>query len=141
MDGCVATAAGLDAYGLATATGQLRAGPAYWTATSPAVWSPQTASPIGGNPTPIDDVAGPTGPSTPGWLAVGGGQPYPLSVPPVLAQSTNNGSSWQDLPTDGSPWQGAAQGRVEAAVWLAGVPVVAGSVDGRLAIWVGTPNS
>ena len=141
MDGCVATRAGLDAYGLATATGQVRAAPAYWTATAPsAVWTPQSDSPIGGNPTPIKDVAGPGGASAPAWLAVGGGQSYPLSVPAVLAQSTNNGSSWQVLPTAGAPWQGAAPGRVDAAAWLAGIPVVAGSVDGRLAIWVGTPN-
>jgi hypothetical protein len=75
------------------------------------------------------------------WLAIGGAQPYPDDVPPVLAESNDGGGSWQVLSSDNPPWAGVEPARLDQATWMGTVPVVTGSVDGQLAVWIGAPNS
>ncbi|MHB8506262.1 MAG: hypothetical protein ACYDEN_11210, partial [Acidimicrobiales bacterium] len=100
------------------------------------------------------------------WLAAGGAEPAALAVPddprwaaddpvgpppdPSYATgpdgeagvwlSTDGGSGWVRLATAGGAWAGA-QVATEAVAWSGRAPVVAGVVDGRLALWTGTPTT
>jgi hypothetical protein len=57
-----------------------------------------------------------------------------------LWRSADSGASWQRLDTPAAPWLGAEATRFNRVAWLGPTPVVAGVVDGRLAVWTGTFN-
>lgn len=80
----------------------------------------------------------------------------------VLWASVDGGNAWQMLDTATAPWLGAqhsemdlvgfapggatpadsipATGASDAAAQAGGTPVVVGSIDGQLAVWIGTPT-
>ncbi len=57
-----------------------------------------------------------------------------------LWRSANAGAGWDRLDTPGSPWLGAGPPEFQDVAWFGPTPVVAGVVDGRLAVWTGTPG-
>jgi hypothetical protein len=139
-------ATGFDAFGTADAP-LASVGPAFWVSPRGTQWTRQTASPFGtGFPFPAVDVAR----SGPVWLATSGGSTPavgwtgPQSLLPVaqsgLWRTTDGGSAWQRLDTNGAPWQGDQPAQIARVALLGGIPVVAGQEDGRLAVWVGTPT-
>jgi hypothetical protein len=157
MVGCVAAGADLVAYGTSTVPG---AGPepALWRSSGGKVWSRQPLSGFGADaPYPFDSLAlhgstwlataglptspGPTVPTDPGMVSPGWGGPgtYQGSGSEVgsLLVSSNGGVTWAALPTAGSPWSGQELTELTSVVFAGATPVVFGSVDGRLAVWVG----
>jgi hypothetical protein len=59
---------------------------------------------------------------------------------PGLWLSTNAGSTWQTVPLDGSLWSGVDPVTIDTATFVGRDPLVAGTVDGRLAVWTGRPQ-
>ena len=162
MAGCLGTPSGLVAYG--QATGPTGVVPVLWTSATGSSWSERTVSAFGpGTPAPLTGLA--VDGST--WLAVAGAPVVssgsldagePLGGGPGLAAasglggsdgvgapsgiglwtSTDGGITWRVVRPTGPAWTGvdAAAGVVAFA---GSDPVIAGSVDGRVAVWVGTP--
>jgi len=67
-----------------------------------------------------------------------------LASPPGLPEaavwwSANSGGTWQRLDTASSLWQGQQITEVTGVAFTGPDVVVAGQVDGRLAVWLGTP--
>jgi hypothetical protein len=127
-----------DAFGTSTVAGA-EPGPEYWTSASGRAWTTQMSSPFGpGVPFPADEVVR----SSPAWLAAAAGGPggFPSSAL-GLWRSADSGASWQRLDTSGVPWEGSQPAQIDRVAWFGTVPVVAGQVDGRLAVWTGLPNS
>jgi hypothetical protein len=152
MAGCAATPTGpagsfrMNVFGAVSGPGG-NAGPAYWTAARLTAWTRQTASPFGASfPFPARDVAR----RDTFWLAAGGDSgaelppdiPGPAAAPqPGLWRSADGGANWQRLDTSSAPWQGATPAQVDRVAWFGSIPVAAGAIDGRLAVWTGIPNS
>jgi hypothetical protein len=127
---------GFDAFGTADATAA-GAGPAFWVSVNGTQWTQQTASLFGaGFPFPAVDVAR----SGPVWVATSGGTGPDVGVPAAssgLWRTTDSGANWQRLDTTGAAWQGDQPAQIDRVALLGRMPVVAGQVDGRLAVWVG----
>jgi hypothetical protein len=51
--------------------------------------------------------------------------------------STNAGASWQAVDTFIEPWRKADRSELYLVAFATGTPVIAGVVDGRLAVWTG----
>jgi hypothetical protein len=151
MAGCAATPTGgsgpdrVNAFGVMSVRGS-GAGPAYWSADHATVWTRATSSPFGpGLPFPARDVArsgtlllsAASGPDTDG-LPPGLG--VSAEGTSALWRSADSGGSWQRLDTPGPPWSGAAPAQFDRVAWSGPTPVVAGAVDGRLAVWTGIFN-
>jgi hypothetical protein len=157
MVGCVAYGADLLAYGTSTVPA---AGPepALWRSSGGRVWSRQPLSGFGaGAPYPVDSLAlhgstwlataglptspGPTVPSDPGMVTPGWGGPGTYqgsgSEAGSLLISSNGGVTWAAVPTAGSPWSGEELTELTSVVFAGATPLVFGSVDGRLTVWVG----
>ncbi len=66
---------------------------------------------------------------------LGRGQPTPAG----LWASGNAGNSWQQLHTTAPAFHATIYAQADEAAYVGQDPVVAGTVDGRLAIWLGTP--
>jgi hypothetical protein len=137
---------GFDAFGTADAPAATPA-PAFWVSVHGTQWTQQTASPFGaGFPFPAVDVAR----SGQVWMATSGGAASDLgwagpasiipAAPSGLWRTTDGGANWQQLDTTGAAWQGDEPAQIDRVALLGGMPVVAGQVDGRLAVWVGTPT-
>jgi hypothetical protein len=137
---------GFDAFGFA-ALPSADLVPAFWTSAQGTRWTRQTSSPFGGNfPFPAIDLAR----TTQVWVAVAGRSEPDLAWPGTgsivpapqagLWRSTDAGTTWQRLDTTGAQWQGDQPAQIDRVAVLGTSPVVAGQVDGRLAIWVGTPT-
>jgi hypothetical protein len=122
-------------------------GPAYWSAEDTAVWTRDATSPFGPDlPFPAHDLArrgtvlleatsGPDGGGLPpGLIPTTGGSSG-------VWRSADSGRNWQRLDTPGPPWSGVEPARFDRVAWTGPTPVVAGTVDGRLAVWTGTFHS
>jgi hypothetical protein len=156
IDGCLSTGNGFIGYGGSTGSGVVEQ-PALWTSSNGTVWqqSPATFSAIGGGSpsgpevAPLDGIA--LGTTT--WLGLSGRDdlpsqlwPAPIggaagaqSTPAGLWASSNAGSSWQQLDAGVPAFHSAIYAQADQAAYVGQDPVVAGTVDGRLAIWLGTP--
>ncbi len=141
--GSTATAAGasapeFDAFGW-TASSDTDPGPAYWVSGRGKAWTAQGASPFGASfPFPTIDVVRTGGV----WLAAVGDADADGTEPSSsLWWSTNAGSTWQRLDTGGPAWLGFTPARIDRLTMLGPLPVVAGELDGRLAVWVGVPTA
>jgi hypothetical protein len=160
MTGCAATATGFVAYGRTMSASGL-AEPALWQSTDGIVWT-QAARPglAAGSSSPLSDLAEVR--ST--WLAPSGGIPagvtaaddpafdttgpqVPGAAPTAstgpdgeagLWLSTDAGATWSELATGAAPWLAGQQLVTDLAAMLAGRAIVAGDLDGRLAVWTGT---
>ena len=139
MSGCVGTASGLTAYGVAPATGGAPA-PATWQTPDGSAWSRVAVTAFGAEtPTPLASLA------TDGekWLAAA--RPSSDATPAPSLQSgqeglwlsTDGGSSWQAIDTFIDPWLKAEKSELYLVTFATGTPVIAGAVDGQLAVWIG----
>ncbi len=129
----------IDAFGLTSTEGSIP-GPAFWSAAGSTLWTRDTASPFGaGLPAPALDearsgtlalvaTAGPDAAFLPAGLESAGGSSS-------LWRTTDSGESWQRLDTPGPPWSGTEAAEFDRVAWFGPTPVVAGAVDGRLAVW------
>ncbi len=156
VNGCLSTGNGFIAYGGSTANSSVQQ-PVLWSSTDGTVWQQLSASfsqlgggaPVGWEAAPLDGIA--TGTTT--WLGLSGDGDLPSQRWPAPvggsagAQSTvaglwssrDAGNTWQQLDTAVPPFEGATYAQADVAAYVAQQPVVAGTVDGRLAIWVGKP--
>ena len=89
------------------------------------------------------------------WLATAGtahldlrwpGSDAPDAASPAAAgastlwRSTDSGAIWRPLDTSGPLWQGNQPAHIYQVALLGPIPVVAGQIDGQLAIWLGIPT-
>ena len=140
MAGCLTTGNGFLAYG-ASAGPQGSTDPALWQSTDGTQWSRQNVTAFNGTDAgAITDLAlrGTT------WLAVSGASvvdPIGSSAASTVGlwRSGDAGLTWQQLDTSSAPWVGALDSEVTQVGFLGTSAVVVGKVDGRLALWVGTP--
>jgi hypothetical protein len=139
MTSCISAGNGFIGFG--AAQGQTGTDdPAVWySSASGTQWTRQTVSAFAGTGLgPIKDLAvsGTT------WLAVSG--TGGLSTVPGgalgLWRSTDAGSTWQRLDTSGAPWAARQSASVDRVLLTSSGALVAGTVDGRLTLWVGTPT-
>ena len=161
VEGCVATGTGLIAYGEKGTAGRAPH-PALWSSTTGTTWQPLSPSftgttgngPVGPQSVPLTQIA--TGASA--WLAVSGAgdlpdQTWPAPVggeaalalvTPGLWASADGGTDWQQLAATGPPFSASGLGSQADAALLVGagaspMALVAGSRDGQLALWAGSP--
>jgi hypothetical protein len=131
MNGCGVMNDGFVSYG--TTNGPGGAAPALWKSATGGTWTLQAPGAFGaGAPVPLTGVAR----QGSVWLAVGGNRPGPTD----LWISIDGGSTWQRPSASGPPWSGAGPAVFSTAGFVGGRPLVAGTVDGRLAVWLGTVN-
>ncbi len=153
MLGCAQAGGQLTAYGEAAAGDGTLEG-ALWHSSDGRNWTRRSVSGLAGE-APVTDLAT-TGAT---WLATAGqatgtnaasladGPPAPTSLSTAgpgaigLWRSTDGGSTWQRLDTSGSVFGAQTDAEANQVVFLAGQPVVAGSVDGQLAVWVGATSA
>jgi hypothetical protein len=158
VEGCLPTGAGFLAYGESTGAGQVEV-PQLWTSSDGTVWQQQSATftgPGGGGPSgpqsaPLDGIAF----ETTTWLGLSGDGDEPSQVWPApvggaagaqftpagLWTSDDAGNTWQQLGTLTPAFTGMVFAQAGVAAYVGQEPVVAGTVDGELAVWVGTPTA
>ncbi len=158
VDGCLWTGGSFLAYGESTGGGQVER-PQLWASSDGTVWQQQSAAftglngggPSGPESAPLDDIA--YGTTT--WLGLSGDRDAPSEVWPApvggaagtrftpagLWTSDNAGNTWQQLGTLTPAFTGTVYAQPDAATDVHQEPGVAGTVDGQLAVWVGTPTS
>jgi hypothetical protein len=158
VDGCLSTGNGFIAYGGSTGNGQSEQ-PVLWGSADGATWqqlSTTFSGPAGGQPlgvetAPLDGVA--VGTTT--WLGVSGDGDAPTQVWPApvggeagafftpagLWSSIDAGTTWQQLDTTTPAFTGTVFAQAGAAAYVGQQPIIAGTVDGQLAVWIGTPAS
>jgi hypothetical protein len=159
VDGCLFTGNGFIAYGGSTGGGQSEK-PVLWNSADGTSWQelsttftgPTGGQPAGAETAPLDGVAA-NGTTT--WLGVSGDGDAPTQVWPApvggsagafftpagLWTSIDAGNTWQQLATTASAFTGTVFAQAIAAAYVGQQPIVAGTVDGQLAVWVGTPAS
>ena len=154
--GCLSTGNGFIAYGGSTGGGAVEQ-PALWTSNNGTKWQQLAATftgPGGGlasgpEVAPLDGIA--LGTTT--WLGLSGHGDLPSEAWPAsvggsasaqvtlagLWASGSAGDSWQQLDTSVPAFIATIYAQADQAAYVGQDPVVAGTVDGRLAIWFGTP--
>jgi hypothetical protein len=158
VDGCLFTGNGFIAYGGSTGNGQSEQ-PVLWGSVDGTSWQQLSTtftglsggSPVGLETAPLDGVAEGTttwlGVSGDGdaptqvWPAPVGGQAGAVFTPAGLWSSVDAGSTWQQLATNTPAFTGTVFAQALAAAYVGQQPIVAGTVDGQLAVWIGTPAS
>jgi hypothetical protein len=156
VDGCLSTGNGFIAYGGSTGSGVAEQ-PAVWTSSDGTAWqqSKATFTGVDGNPpagpevAPLDGIA--LGATT--WLGLSGSNDSPSEQWPALVggtvgeqftpaglwSSVDAGGSWQQIDTAVPAFKGELYSQADVAAYVGEQPVVAGTVDGQLAIWIGAP--
>jgi hypothetical protein len=156
VDGCLATGNGFIAYGGSTGKGTVDQ-PILWSSSNGATWQqlPATFTKLGGTARGSPEVAplGGIALGTTTWLGLSGHDDLPSQLWPApiggsagaqvtpagLWASGNAGGSWQQLNTTVPAFDATIYAQADEAAYVGQDPVVAGTVDGRLAIWLGTP--
>ncbi|HEX4865780.1 MAG TPA: hypothetical protein VFV02_17055, partial [Acidimicrobiales bacterium] len=159
IDGCIATGSGFAAFGQTDTSGTLV--PAVWTSSDGTRWTLQSTDAFGrAAPAPLTGLAS----SGLHWMALAGSgevsvdatQPapgnlgpqgsyatavlYPPSAAgPAVWMSSDGGTNWQRVDSGDPVWTAANGASLEAAGYAGSTAVVAGTVDGRLSVWSGTP--
>lgn len=156
VEGCLSTGSGFLAYGESTGSGEVER-PLLWTSSDGTAWQQQSTSftgldggqPAGPQTAPLDGIA--FGTTT--WLGLSGDgdlptQEWPTPVggaagaqvtPAGLWSSDDAANTWQQLDTATPAFTGTVYAQTDVAAYVGQQPVVAGTIDGRLAVWVGTP--
>jgi hypothetical protein len=156
VEGCLWTGNGFIAYGGSTGSGQAEQ-PALWSSGDGATWQQLAAtftgttgkSATGIETAPLDGIAIGTstwlGSSGKGdlpselWPAPVGGAAGTQFTPAGLWSSVDAGGTWQQVSTALPVFTGNVYAQADAAAYVGQQPVVVGTVDGQLRIWVGTP--
>ncbi len=159
MDGCIATESGFVAFGATVSSGSLV--PALWTSTDGSRWSLQSTGSLGHtSPAPLTALAA----SGSHWMTLAGSgegtanatQPAPGNLDPrgsyaaavlyppsatgaAVWMSSDSGTNWQRVDGGDPVWAAATGASLEQAGYAGSTAVVAGILDGRLAVWSGTP--
>ena len=155
VDGCVPTGNGFIAYGGSTKAGQAEQ-PILWSSADGTSWQELSTTftgisgspPVGLETAPLDGVA--VGTTT--WLGVSGDGDAPTQVWPApvggeagagftpagLWSSVDAGNTWQQLETNTAAFAGTVFAQADAAAYVGQQPIIAGTVDGQLAVWTGT---
>ena len=141
MTGCSAAGGGLVAWGSSTGTGGASV-PAVWRSSNGASWTrSDVAAFTPGSAGPLTSLAL----AGRDWLAVArlrtaAGPAATLESGQVtLWLSPDGGSTWQQVDTATPPWLGTGSSAVCLVAFAGRTPVLAGTVDGRLAVWTGAP--
>jgi hypothetical protein len=138
MLGCLATGTGFVAFGAATGSGGGTV-PAIWRSATGASWTAQNIATATSPPLLLTGLAN----RGSNWLAIGNpNQTDPGPVQPSgsdsLWLSLDGAASWQVLNTGEPPWAGVTEPHLALTGFASGVPIVVGTVDGRLAVWSAT---
>ncbi len=158
VEGCLSTGSGFLAYGESTGAGQVEV-PQLWSSSDGTLWQqqaavfsgPNGAGPSGPQSAPLDGIAD----GTATWLGLSGNGDEPSQVWPApvggaagaqftpagLWTSDDAGNTWQQLSTATPSFTGMVYAQACTAAYVGQQPVVAGTVDGKLAVWVGTPTA
>ena len=162
VEGCLSTGTGFIAYG-GTSNGASEQ-PLLWGSSDGVNWqqmsssfttlaqgAPGGVSGLGAGTAPLDAIEYGTstwlGLSGQGdlpsqvWPAAIGGAAGAIATPAGLWSSFDAGSNWQQVATAAPSFGGALFSQVDAAVSVGQEVVLAGEVDGRLRVWLGTPTS
>ncbi|MGP8204945.1 MAG: hypothetical protein ACLQVK_02625 [Acidimicrobiales bacterium] len=158
VDGCLFTGNSFIAYGGSTGNGQTEQ-PVLWGSADGTSWAELSTtfsglsggSPVGLETAPLDGVAEGTttwlGVSGDGdapaqvWPAPVGGEAGAIFTPAGLWSSVDAGATWQQLDTSTPAFSGTVFAQALVAAYVGQRPVIAGTVDGQLAVWVGRPAS
>ncbi len=158
VDGCLSTGNGFIAYGGSTGTGQTEQ-PVLWSSADGTSWKALSTTftgisggaPVGLETAPLDGVAfgtatwlGVSGNSdapTQVWPAPVGGEAGAVFTPAGLWSSVDAGNTWQQVATNSAAFAGTFFAQADAAAYVGQQPIIAGTVDGQLAVWTGTPAS
>ena len=139
MQSCITTGNGYIAFGSTQGTnGTIDA--AVWYSNNGTQWTRQTVGAFTGSGLgPIKDLA--VGGTT--WLAVSGTDDLTTAPGGNLGvwRTDDAGSSWQRIDTTGAPWTASQTASVDRVALDGANAVVAGQVDGRLTVWLGTPST
>ncbi|HUY60740.1 MAG TPA: hypothetical protein VMW49_02585, partial [Candidatus Dormibacteraeota bacterium] len=140
LTGCFATANGFYAYGQ-TVSSSGAVMPAVWHSQDGSRWSLRGAGGLAAGPHPLSDMAR----DGRVWLAVGGSDDEATGTAPGahlgLWRSANSGATWQRLSTSGAAWSSVETAALSRVAFVGTTAVVAGDVDGTLAVWTGLPRA
>lgn len=140
--GCSDTSSGtLVAWGASASTSTPTA--ALWSSPTADGWTQRTVTAFrtGHGTAAITDLAdhGNT------WLAVTGSSTEPWTEDRLATlgvwESADAGKTWSQLTTDSKTWESVFGVSANLVTYLGADPVIAGQLDGRLALWLGTPTS
>jgi hypothetical protein len=139
MQSCITTGNGYIAFGSTQGTnGTVDA--AVWYSNNGTQWTRQTVDAFTGSGLgPVKDLA--VGGTT--WLAVSGSGDLTTAPGGNLGvwRTGDAGSSWQRIDTTGAAWTASQTASVDRVALDGANAVVAGQVDGRLTVWLGTPST
>lgn len=166
ISGCARTASGLVAWGSTTTSGGISV-PALWRSGTGSSWTRVNVSSFtAGTPAPLTDLAAagpvelavaepnPAGgpdPVEPGPVPVAGPAASAVTAAVVgpeptldngqvgLWLSPDGGTTWNAVDTAAPPWLGTSGSAVSLVSFAGQTPVLAGTVDGKLAVWTGVP--
>ncbi|HET9692012.1 MAG TPA: hypothetical protein VFP61_12735, partial [Acidimicrobiales bacterium] len=141
VEGCSLIGGHLVAWGtLATATGGTQ--PALWDSSDAASWASRRVDAFdqagreGGAPGLVALAA-----SGDDWLAAGGAAPAPATGAggaTGLWRSADGGRTFTRVATSAAPFTATGRESLDVVGWLGSTGIVAGDVDGRLAVWTVT---
>lgn len=137
MQSCITTGNGYIAFG-STQAADGAPDAAVWYSNNGTQWARQTVTAFAGSGLgPIKDLA--VGGTT--WLAVSGSGDMTTAAGGSLGvwRTGDAGSSWQRMDTTGAPWIANQTASVDRVALDGANAVVAGQIDGRLTVWLGTP--
>lgn len=164
ISGCARTSSGLVAWGSSTTSGGVSV-PAVWRSATGSSWTRLSVATFSaGSPAPLTDLAasgqvvmalaepdpadGPD-PIEPGPVPTAGPAasavtPAPVGPAPTLENgqlglwlSSDGGTTWNAVDTAAPPWLGNSGSQVGLVAFAGHTPVLAGTIDGTLAVWTG----
>ncbi|MCU4184124.1 hypothetical protein K6U06_07115 [Acidiferrimicrobium sp. IK] len=132
------TSGGLVAWGSTTsADGTLH--PTLWRSPTGATWTVQKVTAFSDAPAIGLRSLAISGQS---WLAAGGSASATTDTAAGaglgLWTSSNSGATWSRVDTGATPWQTTGTASLDQVAWLGATAVVAGTVNGQLAVWEST---
>nr|MDQ2726093.1 hypothetical protein [Actinomycetota bacterium] len=139
MQSCITTGNGYIAFGSTQSPGGT-VDAAVWYSNNGTQWTRQTVAAFSDSGLgPIKDLA--VGGTT--WLAVSGSGHLTTASGGNLGiwRTVDAGASWQRIDTTGAPWTASQTASVDRVALDGSNAVVAGQIDGRLTVWLGTAST